>query len=63
MKCLDSLSLEKDHRAALVFQKSASTLYNAPLREYQSYLTPFAFSYIVKQHSLIDKESQIHRNY
>ena len=55
MKCLDSLSLEKDHCAALVFRKSALTLYDAPLREYQNYLTPFAFSYIVKQHSLADK--------
>lgn len=57
MKCLDSLALEKDHRAAMVFQKSSLTLYaqNTPLCEYQNYLTPFAFSYIVKQHSLADK--------
>ena len=55
MKSLDSLSLEKDHCAAVVFRKSALTLYDAPLCEYQNYLTPFAFSYIVKQHSLADK--------
>lgn len=57
MKCLDSLALEKDHRAAMVFQKSSLTLYaqNTPLCDYQNYLTPFAFSYIVKQHSLADK--------
>ena len=51
MKCLDSLSLERDHRAAMVFKKCFVSLFpdNNCLSEYQKLLTPYAFSFVVKQ--------------
>ena len=55
-KCLDSLALERDHRAILVFQKAPVQCYAGfPLHQYQILLMPFAFSYIVKQHQLAQK--------
>ena len=57
MKCFDSLALERDHRAVMIFHKVSVNPYaeNTPLYEYQNYLTPYAFSYVVKQFSLADK--------
>ena len=57
MKCLDSLALERDHRAVMAFHKVFVTQYaeNTPLYEYQKHLTPYAFSYVVTQFSLADK--------
>ena len=51
MKCLDSLSLERDHWAAMVFKKCSISLFpdNNCLSEYQKLLTPYAFSFVVKQ--------------
>ena len=45
MKCLDSLSLERDHRAAMVFKKYSVSLFpdNNYLSEYQKLLTSYAF--------------------
>ena len=57
MKCLDSLTLERDHRAAMVFKKCSVNLYveNNCLSEYQQLLTPYSFSYLVKQFELCSK--------
>ena len=57
MNCLDSLALERDHRAVMAFHKVSVTPYakNTPLYEYQNHLIPYAFSYVVKQFSLADK--------
>ena len=57
MNCLDSLALERDHRAVMAFHKVSVTPYakNTVLYEYQNHLTPYAFSYVVKQFSLADK--------
>ena len=54
MKCLDSLALERDHRAAMVFKKCSVSLFldNNCLSEYQKLLTPYAFSFVVKQFEL-----------
>ena len=54
MKCLDSLALERDHRAAMVFKKCSVSFFldNNCLSEYQKLLTPYAFSFVVKQFEL-----------
>ena len=54
MKCLDSLALERDHCAAMVFKKCSVNLYpeNNCLSEYQQLLTPYAFSFLIKQFKL-----------
>ena len=59
---LTSLRTERDHRAALQFQKvkvrpfSSST----PEAEYSELLTSYALAYVVKQISLIEKVKDIH---
>ena len=57
MKCLDSLSIERDHRAAVIFQKSSVRSFsdNIPLHEYQDYLIPYTFSHVMKQFKLAQK--------
>ena len=57
MKCLDSLSIERDHRATMVFQKTSVNSFddNITLHEYQNYLMPYALSHVVKQFKLADK--------
>ena len=53
MKCLHSLSIERDHRAAIVFQKTPVNVC-VPLLEYQNYLMPYAFSHVLKQYRLAE---------
>ena len=48
MKCLHSLSIDRDHRAARVFQKTPVNVC-VPLLEYQNYLMPYAVSHVLKQ--------------
>ena len=57
MKCLNSLSLERDHKAAMVFEKCAVRLFPEDncLSRYQQLLTPYAFSFVVKQFELSSK--------
>ena len=57
MKCLDSLSIERNYRAAIIFQKSSVRSFsdNFPLHEYQDYLMPYAFSHVMKQFKLAQK--------
>ena len=57
MNYLDSLALEQDHCAVMAFHKVSVTPYaeNTLLYEYQNHLTPYAFSYVVKQFSIADK--------
>ena len=57
MKCLNSLSLERDHRAAMIFEKCAVRLFPEGncLSRYQQLLTPYAFSFVVKQFELCSK--------
>jgi len=57
MKCLDSLSLERDHRAITVFEKCPVNVIpvNNCLSQYQLLLTPYAYSFVVKQFELSDK--------
>ena len=54
MKCLDSLALERDHWAAMVFKKCSVSLFpnNDCLTEYQKLFIPYAFSFMVKQFKL-----------
>ena len=57
MKCLDSLVLERDHMAAMVFKRCSVNLHpaNSCLSKYQQLLTPYAFSFMVKQFDLSSK--------
>jgi len=57
MKCLNSLSQERDHRAAMVFEKCAVRLFpeDTCLSRYQELLTPYTFSFVVKQFELSSK--------
>ena len=57
MKCLDLLALKRDHRAAMIFKKCSVNLCpeNNLLYEYQQLLTPYAFSFLVKQFELCSK--------
>ena len=57
MKCLDSLALERDHRAAMVFKKCPVNLHpdKSCLFKYQELLTPYSFSFLVKQFELCSK--------
>lgn len=54
IKCLDSLALERDHQAAMVFKKCSVSLFpdDNCLSEYQKLLTPYAFSFVVKHFEL-----------
>ena len=54
MKCLDSLSLERDHRAAMIFKKNPVNLLleHDCLSQYCDLLTPYAFSFVLKQFEL-----------
>ena len=51
LKCLDSLALERDHRAITIFQKAPVQLYTSEsaLYHYQLLLTPYAFSFLKEQ--------------
>ena len=51
LKCLDSLALERDHRAITIFQKAPVLLYTSEsaLYHYQLLLTPYAFSFLKEQ--------------
>ena len=57
MKCIDSLALERDHRAAMVFEKCPVNLkpIHNYLSQYQQLLTPYAYSFVVKQFELSSK--------
>ena len=57
MKCLDSLALERDHGTAMIFKKRSVNLHpdNSCLFEYQQLLTPYTFSFVVKQVDLSSK--------
>ena len=57
MKCLNSLSIERNHRAAMVFEKCAVRLFPEEncLSRYEQLLTPYAFSFMVKQFELSSK--------
>ena len=54
MKCL---ALERDHRAAMVFKKCPVNLHpdKSCLFKYQELLTPYSFSFLVKQFELCSK--------
>ena len=54
MKCLDSLALERDHRAAMIFKKNPVNLLleHDCLSQYRDLLTPYAFSFVLKQFEL-----------
>ena len=54
MKCLDSLALERDHRAAMIFKKNPVNLLleHECLSQYRDLLTPYAFSFVLKQFEL-----------
>ena len=54
LKCLDSLELERDHRAITIFQKAPVQLYTSEsaLYHYQLLLTPYAFSFLKEQFEL-----------
>ena len=53
MKCLDSLSMERDQRAVYIFQKVPILPYpsDSPMAKYTALLTPFAMSYLATQMS------------
>ena len=57
MKCFDSLSLERDHRAVTVFEKCAVNVFPAKncLSQYQQFLTPYAYSFVVKRFGSSDR--------
>ena len=65
MKCLHSLSVERDHRAATVFQKTPVNLFNfcSALFDYQNYLMPYAFSHVHKQFRLAEKVKVVAENF
>ena len=64
MKCLHSLSIERDHRAATAFQKIPVNSLNfcAALFKYQSYLMPYAFSHVCKQYRFAEKMKVVAEN-
>lgn len=57
LKCLDSLALERDHRAITIFQKAPVQLYSSEsaLYHYQLLLTPYAFSFLKEQFDIAKK--------
>ena len=63
MKCLASLALERDHCAAMIFKKTPVNLFleHNCLSEYHKLLTPYAFSFIVKQFELSKKVNSTER--
>ena len=54
---LKSLQIERDHKAALVFQKTKVQLYDgeSPENKYSQLLTPYAAQYVIKQLQLVPK--------
>ena len=60
LKCLDSLALERDHRAITIIQKAPVKLYTleSALYHYQLILTPYAFSFLKEQFDVAKKISE-----
>ena len=54
---LKSLQIERDHKAALVFQKTKVQVYDkeSPESKYSQLLTPYAAQYVIKQLQLVPK--------
>ena len=57
MQCINSLKLERDHRALQVVTKRRVTTFDkeSSLGKYMGFLTPFAFDYIKEQFQFSDK--------
>ena len=57
MQCINSLKLERDHRALQVVTKRRVTTFDkeSTLGKYMGFLTPFAFDYIKEQFQFSDK--------
>ena len=64
MKCLHSLSIERDHRAATTFQKTPVNSFDfcAALFKYQSYLMRYAFSHVHRQYRFAEKVKVLAEN-
>ena len=60
LKCLDSLALERDHRAITIFQKAPVQLYTSEsaLHHYQLLFTPYAISFLKEQFDVAKKISE-----
>ena len=60
LKCLDSLALERDHRAITIFQKAPVQLFTSEsaIHHYQLLLTPYAFSFLKEQFDVAKKISE-----
>ena len=57
MQCINSLKLERDHRALQVVTKRRVTTFDkeSALSKYMGFLTPFAFDYIKEQFQFSEK--------
>ena len=58
---LTALRTERDHKAALIFQKVKVSPYSAdsPEAQYSQLLTPYAYKFVQKQLALVDKVKEI----